>query len=81
MMELLLQNEYTVKYIYKKAPSQMLAWVLNTPLHSEDILNVLFPSSIFQYKILQICYFFNFASFNSSNMLLKFELSNHYLTY
>ena len=29
-----------VKYIHKKVPSQMLAWVLNTPLLFEDSSNV-----------------------------------------
>ena len=42
LMELMLRKYKAVKYIHKKAPSKMLAWVLNTPLLFEDSSNVLF---------------------------------------
>ena len=40
MMELVLRKYKAVKYIYRKAPSYMLAWVLDTPLLFEDSSNV-----------------------------------------
>ena len=36
VMELLLRKQQAVKYIHKKASSQLLAWVLNKPLLSEE---------------------------------------------
>ena len=47
MMELILQKYRADKYIHKKAPSQMLAWVLNTPLHFEYSSNSLFFQRFF----------------------------------
>ena len=55
MMELILRKYKDVKYIHKKAPSQMLAWVLNTTLLFEDSSNVLFFKRIFHYKAPENC--------------------------
>ena len=57
MMELLLRKQYAVKDIHKKAPSKMLALVLNTPPLFEDSSNVLFLQSILHYNTLKISYF------------------------
>ena len=35
-MEILLRKQQADKIVHKKAPSQMLTWVLNTPLLFED---------------------------------------------
>ena len=51
MMELILQKYKADKYIHKKAPSQMLAWVLNTPLLFEDSSSALFFQRIFHYPV------------------------------
>ena len=55
MMEIILRKYKVDKYIHKKAPSQMLAWVLNTPLLFEDSSNALFFQRIFHYKVPEIC--------------------------
>ena len=59
MMELILRKYKAVKYIRKKLPSQMLPWVVNTPLLFEDSSNVLFFQRIFHYKAPQICFNLN----------------------
>ena len=59
----------------------MRDWVRNTLLYFEDSLNlkVLFFWNTLHYKILEILIFLKyFTSFNSSNMLLNFELLNHF---
>ena len=40
MMEPILRKYKARKYIHRKAPSQMLAWVLNTPQLFEGSSNV-----------------------------------------
>ena len=74
MMKLLLQKEYAMKYIHKKAPSQILIWVLNTLLPFEDSLFKRF----YLFKVFYIIRPLKsavslkyFTSFNSSNMLLN----------
>ena len=53
MMELTLRKYKAVKYIHKKAPSKMLAWVLNKPLLFEDSSNVLFSKKFFIVRLLK----------------------------
>ena len=50
-------------YIYKKVPSQMLAWVLNMRLLLEDSLTFYFLRVFLWCKILEICYFFKVLYF------------------
>ena len=42
-----------VKYIRKKAPSEMLTWVRNTPLFFKDSSNVLFLKVLYIIKFLK----------------------------
>ena len=55
MMEHIFQKYKAIKYIHKKAPSEMLTWFPNTPLLFEESSNLLFFKIIFHYKAPEIC--------------------------
>ena len=72
MIELLLRKYKAVKYIHKKTPLKMLAWVLNTPLLFEESSNVLF--FLKDFLLSGSWNLFNLTSYNRTILQLYFFL-------
>ena len=75
MMELILRKYKAVKHIQRKAPSQMLAWDLNTPLVSEDPSKVFFKG-VFIKRLLKPVHSYHFFYSTSQSQLISCDCFN-----